>query len=124
MFGSFLPSLRSSNSHSLLGSRSRHCYAIKCFWSESTAESGSFQAQFAELFFFARRQFPALVVTEEFLKLTVMLHRHKRQRPCSSLQGSVFCAFLGQGLRNLFQLSRLFFVFIKVRCHVRSPTKG
>src|SRR5258708_34565069 len=29
MFGSFLPSLRSSNSHSLLGSRSRHCYAIK-----------------------------------------------------------------------------------------------
>jgi hypothetical protein len=29
MFGSFLPSLRSSNNHSLLGSRSRHCYAIK-----------------------------------------------------------------------------------------------
>jgi len=30
MFGSFLPSLRSSSNHSLLGSRSRHCYAIKC----------------------------------------------------------------------------------------------
>jgi hypothetical protein len=29
MFGSFLPSLRSSSNHSLLGSRSRHCYAIK-----------------------------------------------------------------------------------------------
>src|SRR6266853_2864102 len=29
MFGSFLPSLRSSINHSLLGSRSRHCYAIK-----------------------------------------------------------------------------------------------
>src|SRR5215469_16238412 len=29
MSGSFLPSLWSSNSHSLLGSRSRHCYAIK-----------------------------------------------------------------------------------------------
>src|SRR6201984_3261119 len=28
MFGSFLPSLRSSSNHSLLGSRSRHCYAI------------------------------------------------------------------------------------------------
>src|SRR5215471_19320294 len=28
MSGSFLPSLWSSNSHSLLGSRSRHCYAI------------------------------------------------------------------------------------------------
>jgi hypothetical protein len=28
MFGSFLPSLRSSINHSLLGSRSRHCYAI------------------------------------------------------------------------------------------------
>jgi hypothetical protein len=26
MFGSFLPSLRSSSNHSLLGSRSRHCY--------------------------------------------------------------------------------------------------
>ena len=30
MFGSFLPSLRSSINHSLLGSRSRHCYAIIC----------------------------------------------------------------------------------------------
>src|SRR5712671_1912618 len=30
MFGSFLPSLWSSINHSLLGSRSRHCYAIKC----------------------------------------------------------------------------------------------
>src|ERR1700731_1172986 len=29
MFGSFLPSLRSLSNHSLLGSRSRHCYAIK-----------------------------------------------------------------------------------------------
>jgi hypothetical protein len=29
MFGSFLPSLWSLNNHSLLGSRSRHCYAIK-----------------------------------------------------------------------------------------------
>src|SRR3979490_2622604 len=29
MFGSFLPSLWSSINHSLLGSRSRHCYAIK-----------------------------------------------------------------------------------------------
>src|SRR5208337_2254277 len=29
LFGSFLPSLRSSSNHSLLGSRSRHCYAIK-----------------------------------------------------------------------------------------------
>src|SRR5215469_14458755 len=29
MLGSFLPSLRSSSNHSLLGSRSRHCYAIK-----------------------------------------------------------------------------------------------
>jgi len=29
LFGSFLPSLWSSNNHSLLGSRSRHCYAIK-----------------------------------------------------------------------------------------------
>src|SRR6516164_669718 len=29
MFGSFLPSLWSSSNHSLLGSRSRHCYAIK-----------------------------------------------------------------------------------------------
>src|SRR6266446_9108252 len=28
MFGSFLPSLQSSINHSLLGSRSRHCYAI------------------------------------------------------------------------------------------------
>src|ERR1700722_9035455 len=28
MFGSFLPSLWSSINHSLLGSRSRHCYAI------------------------------------------------------------------------------------------------
>jgi len=28
MFGSFLPSLWSLNNHSLLGSRSRHCYAI------------------------------------------------------------------------------------------------
>src|ERR1700693_3277776 len=28
MFGSFLPSLRSLSNHSLLGSRSRHCYAI------------------------------------------------------------------------------------------------
>jgi hypothetical protein len=27
-----LPSLRSSTNHSLLGSRSRHCYAMKCFW--------------------------------------------------------------------------------------------
>src|SRR5882762_9992698 len=30
MFGSFLPSLRSLSNHSLLGSRSRHCYAIIC----------------------------------------------------------------------------------------------
>src|ERR1700674_2218663 len=30
MFGSFLPSLRSLSNHSLLGSRSRHCYAIMC----------------------------------------------------------------------------------------------
>jgi hypothetical protein len=31
MFGSFLPSLWSLSNHSLLGSRSRHCYAIiKC----------------------------------------------------------------------------------------------
>jgi len=30
MFGSFLPSLWSSSNQSLLGSRSRHCYAIKC----------------------------------------------------------------------------------------------
>ena len=29
LFGSFLPSLWSSINHSLLGSRSRHCYAIK-----------------------------------------------------------------------------------------------
>src|ERR1700704_218459 len=29
MFGSSLPSLRSSINHSLLGSRSRHCYGIK-----------------------------------------------------------------------------------------------
>jgi len=29
MFGSFLPSLWSSINHSLLGPRSRHCYAIK-----------------------------------------------------------------------------------------------
>src|ERR1700719_1947024 len=29
MFGSFLPNLRSSINHSLLGSRSRHCYAIR-----------------------------------------------------------------------------------------------
>src|ERR1700687_1066308 len=29
MFGSFLPSLWSLSNHSLLGSRSRHCYAIK-----------------------------------------------------------------------------------------------
>src|SRR5467141_2223780 len=29
MFGSFLPSLWSSSNQSLLGSRSRHCYAIK-----------------------------------------------------------------------------------------------
>jgi len=28
--GSFLPSLRSSDNRSLLGSRSRHCYAIIC----------------------------------------------------------------------------------------------
>src|ERR1700746_2818327 len=33
LFGSFLPSLWSSSNQSLLGSRSRHCYAIKklCF---------------------------------------------------------------------------------------------
>jgi diamine N-acetyltransferase len=37
MFGSFLPSLRSSINHSLLGSRSRHCYAIK--WSTGTQPS-------------------------------------------------------------------------------------
>jgi hypothetical protein len=36
MFGSFLPSLRSSINHSLLGSRSRHCYAIKFFPSNDT----------------------------------------------------------------------------------------
>src|SRR5260221_9822800 len=30
LFGSFLPSLWSSSNQSLLGSRSRHCYAIKC----------------------------------------------------------------------------------------------
>jgi hypothetical protein len=29
MFGSFLPSLWSLSNHSLLGSRSRHCYEIK-----------------------------------------------------------------------------------------------
>jgi len=29
MFGSFLPSLWSLNNHSLLGSRSRHCDAVK-----------------------------------------------------------------------------------------------
>src|ERR1700693_3572722 len=28
MFGSIVPSLRSLSNHSLLGSRSRHCYAI------------------------------------------------------------------------------------------------
>src|ERR1700730_1190306 len=37
MFGSFLPSLRSSSNHSLLGSRSRHCYAINCFYRKSTS---------------------------------------------------------------------------------------
>src|SRR5258706_15431262 len=30
MFGSFLPSLWSLSNQSLLGSRTRHCYAIKC----------------------------------------------------------------------------------------------
>ena len=32
MFGSFLPSLWSSDNQSLLGSRSRHSYAIKFLW--------------------------------------------------------------------------------------------
>src|SRR5882762_196861 len=38
MFGSFLPSLRSSINHSLLGSRSRHCYAIK--WNSIVSHGG------------------------------------------------------------------------------------
>jgi len=42
MFGSFLPSLWSSNNHSLLGSRSRHCYAIKCSWVDSTSPVTAF----------------------------------------------------------------------------------
>ena len=41
MFGSFLPSLRSSSNHSLLGSRSRHCYAI--MWNTGTTESAMYQ---------------------------------------------------------------------------------
>src|ERR1700682_1390940 len=38
MFGSFLPSLWSLRNHSLLGSRSRHCYAIKAMGHESPIE--------------------------------------------------------------------------------------
>src|ERR1700694_4542489 len=38
MFGSFLPSLWSLRNHSLLGSRSRHCYAIKAMGYESQIE--------------------------------------------------------------------------------------
>src|ERR1700686_1981867 len=38
MFGSFLPSLWSLRNHSLLGSRSRHCYAIKAMGYESPIE--------------------------------------------------------------------------------------
>jgi hypothetical protein len=69
------------------------------------------------VFFFANGQFPVLLVMEEFLELSVVFHRYKSESPCSALQGSVFDAFLGQRLRNLFQMSRLFFIFIKVRCH-------
>ena len=44
MFGSFLPSLRSLSNHSLLGSRSRHCYAIKwIFSSDATLAHASCQ---------------------------------------------------------------------------------
>src|ERR1700736_3317083 len=38
MFGSFLPSLWSLRNRSLLGSRSRHCYAIKAMGHESQIE--------------------------------------------------------------------------------------
>src|ERR1700720_4435029 len=38
MFGSFLPSLWSLHNHSLLGSRSQHCYAIKVMGQESQIE--------------------------------------------------------------------------------------
>jgi hypothetical protein len=41
LFGSFLPSLWSSSNHSLLGSRSRHCYAIK--WNLDTKANGRFR---------------------------------------------------------------------------------
>ena len=37
MFGSFLPSLWSSSNQSLLGSRSRHCYAIKSIQMDGNA---------------------------------------------------------------------------------------
>jgi hypothetical protein len=39
MFGSFLPSLWSLSNHSLLGSRSRHCYAIK--WRKLSENRGA-----------------------------------------------------------------------------------
>src|SRR6266850_4300041 len=44
MFGSFLPSLRSSINHSLLGSRSRHCYAIKWVLVRTLPVSTTYQA--------------------------------------------------------------------------------
>jgi excisionase family DNA binding protein len=40
MFGSFLPSLWSLSNQSLLGSRSRHCYAIKWFFAGATPSCG------------------------------------------------------------------------------------
>src|SRR5215472_14488508 len=45
MSGSFLPSLWSSNSHSLLGSRSRHCYAIKLIWPRGTLPISRLRSQ-------------------------------------------------------------------------------
>src|SRR6266404_7993505 len=39
MFGSFLPGLWSSSNHSLLGSRSRHCYAINWIRGDSATIS-------------------------------------------------------------------------------------
>src|SRR6267142_4289553 len=44
MFGSFLPSLWSLNNHSLLGSRSRHCYAIMWICGLHLSEYGVYQA--------------------------------------------------------------------------------
>src|ERR1700730_9080936 len=56
MFGSFLPSLRSSINHSLLGSRSRHCYAIMSVPGSVFPESELIRQGWREVLSFANQK--------------------------------------------------------------------